>query len=54
LECDNCDGTGDCPVCGGSGQIPEGTPGFEGIYLLLALSMIVGFLIFNKKRRKKV
>lgn len=53
LECNNCDGTGDCPVCSGSGQISEGIPGFEGIYLLLALSIIVGFLTF-KRRGKKV
>ncbi len=50
LECMHCGGSGHCAVCGGDGQISS-IPGFEGIYLLFAISITVGTLFFIKKRK---
>ena len=52
LQCNNCHGTGDCPVCHGTGQISEGMPGFEATYLIIAIGLICGALLFNKKRKR--
>ncbi|MHA1213070.1 MAG: hypothetical protein ACTSSH_11470 [Candidatus Heimdallarchaeota archaeon] len=58
LECDKCHGSGDCQTCGGTGYIETGiggtgVPGFEAIYLLVALSLVTGILLFNKKRKRR-
>ena len=47
MECDNCDGTGDCPTCGGSGYIGTGFGGkyMAGIGIVCAIAGIVAIIV---------